>query len=200
MSKYNRWSLLVSLIAVLISSLVAAQRVNPLAYDDPSFGWQDNRDPDIPRVSPNAVVGLQIGATRVMVAYGRPSLGSRNSLLKRSSGRIWRTGADEATTITFGGQMILQGEHRIEAGTYSLFTIPGQQNWTIVLNRENNLWGTSAYDSRKDALRIEVSVQDAPFHQDRLSFVFEEIDVETFSASLMLHWGSARAVIRLREP
>jgi len=169
--------------------------VSPLVSDDPSFVWQDNRDPFSPRRSPNAVAGLQLGSTRVMVAYGRPALAGRDF---EPEGRLWRTGADEATTLTATDTLSVGG-HELPAGTYSLFTIPGPDRWTVVLNHDSNQWGTATYSEERDALRFEVAPQKRP-PRERLSFSFEEIGPDAATADLVLHWGETAIAIRIDEP
>ena len=161
----------------------------------PSFGWEDNRDPELPRVSPNAVVGVQLGSARVMVAYGRPALKGRS--FEDHYGRLWRTGADEATTVTFTGDVHVEG-HTAPAGTYALLTIPGKDRWTFILNEDPNQWTTDAYDRKRDVLRVEVPARGAPY-QERLEFRFDAIDTDAGTASLVLHWGETEAALRLKE-
>lgn len=170
-----------------------------LVYDDPVFEWKDNRDPEAPRPSPNTFVGLQIGSTRVMIAYGSLGVKGREifgSLLPY--GVLWRTGANEATTITFTGDVLIEG-HDVPAGTYSLFTIPDEQEWTIIFNKENNQWGAFGYKEKEDVLRITAPAQEAPFREN-LAFGFEQVDPDGFSASVVLNWEKTRVVFKVEEP
>jgi len=98
-------------------------------------------------------------------------------------GAVWRTGANEATTITFTGDVLVEGT-AVPAGTYSLFTIPGGHEWTIIFNAENNQWGAYDYDEGKDVLRFTVPAREGPF-VERLRFGFEEIEPEAFAASVV---------------
>lgn len=194
-----RTGILVLLAAWLAFKPVRAQQQSPLLYDDPVFEWTDNRDPEAPRPSPNAFVGLQIGSTRVMVAYGSPGVKERTifgSLV--SYGNVWRTGANEATTITFTDDVLVEG-HDVPAGTYSLFTIPGQEAWIVILNTKNNLWGSQDYLAGDDVLRITCTPQEAE-KRERLTFYFEDIDPDAFSASLALHWDTVKVSFKIEEP
>ena len=99
---FFRTGTLVLLAALLVAGPAQAQPQSPLVYDDPVFAWTDNRDPEAPRPSPNAFVGLQIGSARVMITYGSPGVKGRTIFGNLVSyGNLWRTGANEATTITF---------------------------------------------------------------------------------------------------
>ena len=194
-----RTGILVLLAAWLALEPVQAQRPSPLVYDDPVFEWTDNRDPEAPRPSPNAFVGLQIGSTRVMVAYGSPGVKERTifgSLV--SYGNVWRTGANEATTITFTDDVLVEG-NEVPAGTYSLFTIPGKEEWIFILNEKNNLWGSGDYLAQDDVLRITCTPQESE-KRERLGFYFEDIDPDAFSASLVLHWDTVKVSFKIEEP
>lgn len=177
----------------------AFNRTSPLVVENPTWGWADNRDPDSPRPSPNAVAGLQIGSTRVLIAYGSPGVKGRKifgGLVPY--GRVWRTGANEATTITFTDDVEVAG-HPVAAGTYSLFTIPGETTWTIILNTENHQWGAYDYDAAADEVRFEVPRQEAPF-TERLTFGFADVDPDAFSASVVLRWATTQVAFPVVEP
>ena len=194
-----RTGILVLLATWLVAEPVQAQRPSPLVYDDPVFEWTDNRDPEAPRPSPNAFVGLQIGSTRVMIAYGSPGVKGRTIFGGLEPyGRIWRTGANEATTITFTDDVLVEG-HEVPAGTYSLFTIPGEAEWTVILNKENNLWGAADYRESENVLRITCTPEQAE-KRERLAFYFEDIDPDAFSASVVLHWETTRVAFAIEEP
>ena len=194
-----RAGILVLLTAWLAFEPAQAQRQNPLVYEDPAFEWEDNRDPEAPRPSPNALVGLQIGSTRVMITYGSPGVSDRTifgSLV--SYGDVWRTGANEATTITFTGDVLIEG-HEVPEGTYSLFTIPGKTEWIVILNKNNNQWGSRDYLASDDVLRITCTPRQAE-KRERLVFYFEEIDPDAFSASVVLHWDTIKVSFKIEEP
>jgi hypothetical protein len=180
------------------SSTVLAQQQSPLVYDNPVFKWEDNRDSESPRVSPSAVVGLQLGSTRVMISYGRPGVKGRQifgGLVPY--GKVWRTGADEATTITVTGKVAVEGKE-LPAGTYSLFTIPDKQEWTIIFNKNNNQWGAYSYDQGKDFLRIKASSQKSS-NEERLSIGFQDIDTDSASASVAIAWADTKVAFKIQE-
>jgi hypothetical protein len=186
------------LAAILLTSLAAAQRISPLTYDDPEFEWLDNRDPDSPRPSPNAFTGLQVGSTRVMVAYGSPAAKGRKvfgGLVPY--GRLWRTGANEATTLTTNGETLIGG-HELEAGTYTLFTIPRESEWTIVLNSDNNQWGAYERDPELDVLEIKIPSEQAEFREN-LTFGFEGIDPDGSAGELVIAWETTAVRVPIAE-
>ncbi len=143
----------------------------------------------LPRVSPNATVSQTIGVTDVEITYGRPSVRGRTiygDLVPYDE--IWRTGANEATTISFSSPVQVEGES-LDAGTYSLFTVPGQDTWTIVFNEEPEQWGAYEYDSSQDVLRVEVTPESADM-REMLTFTFH--NVTDTSATSVLHWAETR--------
>ncbi|MCI0412280.1 DUF2911 domain-containing protein [bacterium] len=186
------------LCSLFLAETIWAQRESPLIYTDPEFGWKDNRDPDSPRVSPTSIVGIQLGSTRVMVTYGSPGVKGRKIFGDLVPfGAVWRTGADEATTITFSDDVVVQG-HPVAAGTYSLFTIPEKTEWTVILNKENNQWGAYRYNKSMDLLNVKVPSQHSA-HQERLAFRFEDIQAESASAVLTIHWAEITVRFKIEE-
>ena len=94
-------------------------------------------------LSPPATVEGKIGAANVKITYCQPSARGRKMLGgKEPYGQVWRTGANEATTIEFDKPVKLEGKD-VPAGKYSLFTIPGENEWTIILNITQSIFGTS---------------------------------------------------------
>jgi len=144
--------------------------------------------------SPNASVSQTIGLTKVSLTYGRPSVRDREifgGLVPFN--RVWRTGANESTAITFTDDLLIEGE-RVEAGTYSLYTIPGEETWTIIINDKLS-WGTQ-YDENEDVLRVEVDAEESHF-MERLMIYFENVTEE--SGDLVLHWDETKVNVQI-EP
>ena len=130
------------------------------------------RADDANRKSKNGKAEGSVAGVGVVVEYGRPSVQGRTIFGDIVPfGKVWRTGADEATTITFAKDVAIEGA-KLAAGTYSLFTIPGENEWTIVFNRVAEQWGAFKYDATQDALRVTVKPETtAPV--EALEFVLE---------------------------
>ena len=114
------------------------------------------RGDDTNRVSKNGKVEGVIADVSVTVEYGRPMVKGREiwgGLVPFDA--VWRTGADEATKITFSKDVNVEGS-KLVAGTYSLFTIPGKTEWVVVFNKVAAQWGHYKYDKEQDALRVTV--------------------------------------------
>lgn len=106
--------------------------------------------------SPPATASGKIGKAEVTIKYSSPAVKGREiwgGLVPY--GKVWRTGANEATTITFSNDVIVEGQ-KLNAGTYALFTIPGENEWTIIFNKTAKQWGAFKYDQGEDALRVKV--------------------------------------------
>ena len=112
-----------------------------------------------PQASPKGEIEQAVGIMNVSVEYSRPGIKDRTifgGLVPY--GEVWRTGANEATKITFSDDVKVEG-HPVPAGSYALYTIPGKNEWTIILNSKVN-WGTE-YDSKDDFLRFAVKPEAA---------------------------------------
>ena len=111
-----------------------------------------------PRSSPLDMASIQYDDTYVKITYSRPHKNGKKifgDLVPFDS--LWKTGDNEATEITTN-KKILIGSDTLHAGTYSIFSIPGQQSWTIIFNEKVGLWGDYRYDGKYDVLRLEASV------------------------------------------
>jgi hypothetical protein len=130
-----------------------------------SFGQDDKSK----RPSPPAKVTEKVGNTTVTIDYGRPSVKGRKVFGELAPyGKVWRTGANEATTFEVSNPVSIEGK-TLPAGKYSLFTIPGENEWTVIFNKVNNQWGTQ-YDEKQDALRVKVKPKKAPKMTEVLTF------------------------------
>ncbi|MFB6248815.1 MAG: DUF2911 domain-containing protein [Salinibacter sp.] len=148
------------------------------------------------RVSPNAAVSQTIGTTEVRITYGRPSVNGRTIFAQDGLvpyGEVWRTGANEATTISFSSDVTVQGEP-LSAGTYSLYTIPGPDSWTIIFNGIANQWGTE-YNKSEDVLRVEATPESGP-KVEMMMFYFE--NVTDTSGTCVLHWNETRVPFEIQ--
>lgn len=134
------------------------------------------RGDDANRKSKNGRTEGSIDGVSITLDYGRPNVNGRQiwgGLVAYDS--VWRTGADEATTITFSGDVVVQGEP-LAAGTYGLFTIPGESEWTIIFNEVADQWGAFSYDQDKDVLRVPATPRPGE-HVEAMDFVLDGGDV-----------------------
>lgn len=144
--------------------------------------------------SPNASVSQTIGLTQVSVTYGRPSVRDRQIFGELVPfEEVWRTGANESTAITFSDDVLVEGE-LVEEGTYSLYTVPGEDTWTIIINDKLS-WGTE-YDQNEDVLRVDVESEESHYLEQMMIY-FENISED--SGDLVIHWDNTRAAVQI-EP
>ena len=110
-----------------------------------------------PQPSPHAVLTQAVGTSEFTIDYHRPSVKGRKiwgDLVPY--GKVWRTGANEATTIAFTDDVTIDGKP-LPKGTYSLHTVPGPNEWTIIFNKVAKQWGSFSYKQDEDALRVSVT-------------------------------------------
>lgn len=126
------------------------------------------------RPSPAAQASATLGNTTISIEYSQPSVKGRTIWGELVPyGQIWRTGANEATTFEVSNDVNIEGQH-LKAGKYALFTIPEEDEWTIIFNKEADLWGTDEYDAAQDALRIKVASAEAPQFTEQLTFTIDD--------------------------
>jgi pimeloyl-ACP methyl ester carboxylesterase len=148
------------------------------------------------RPSPRGEVGEQIGGLKVSITYGRPQVNKREIWGKLVPyNRLWRTGANEATYITFSNDVFVEGQ-RLAAGSYALFTIPTETEWTVIFNKVPGLWGHFYYNPEFDALRIKVKPQTAE-HQEWLNYSFEMFSPT--SANVVVHWEKIKTAFKVES-
>lgn len=111
------------------------------------------------RPSPPATATGTINGINVTVEYSRPSVKGRKIMGGLVPyGEVWRTGANEATTISFDKDVKIEGQ-TLPAGKYTLFTIPGEQEWSIIFNKKLGQWGAYDYEKNKDQNALVVKVK-----------------------------------------
>lgn len=150
MKKMNVFVLFLSIL--MISSGVIAQKDKATR-------------PSPPATAMNTVDGLDI-----KIDYSQPAVKERavwGELVPYDE--VWRTGANEATTIEFSRNVKISGEE-VPAGKYSLFTIPNEDSWTVILNSEPKQWGAYKYDEEKDVIRFMVKPEGLDEKVERLTF------------------------------
>jgi hypothetical protein len=122
------------------------------------------------RPSPPAQFTASNNGTNITIDYSQPSLKGR-AVGKEVApyGEVWRTGANEATTFEVNRDVTVEGK-TLKAGKYALFTIPGQNEWTLIFNKQANQWGAYEYKQAQDALRVTVKPSKAENVSERMTF------------------------------
>ncbi|NEM98247.1 DUF2911 domain-containing protein [Pontibacter burrus] len=142
-----------------------------------------------PAASPAATLTQKVGLTDVSVSYSRPSLRGRTFGKDVATyGEMWRTGANSPTLIKFSDDVTIQG-NKVPAGEYVLLSVPAQNEWTIILHKNKELWGNNdaRYNQANDLLRFTVKPQTNPRTVE--SFTINFANLKNNSADIELSWG-----------
>jgi hypothetical protein len=150
---------------------------------------------NLPNASPDAELKQQVGFAEIEVKYSRPGAKGRKVFGELVPyGEIWRTGAHDATTIRFSDSVKLEG-NPIPPGTYSLFTIPTENQWTIILNKVAEMHGTSDYTQDQDLVRFNVKSEKSSRLYE--SFTIEINDLIKNSAVLFIAWENIQVKVAI---
>ena len=140
--------------------------------------------------SPPAIASGKIGEAQVTIEYSSPAVKNRKVWGELVPyGKVWRAGANEATTIEFSQNVLIEGRH-LAKGKYSLYTIPGENNWTVIFNKATGQWGTE-YEERQDALRVNVKPRKAAKMQERLTYVVAK-------NGILLRWENLELPVKIK--
>lgn len=134
------------------------------------------------------------GNTEIKVVYSRPQLKGRALEKLAPADKVWRTGANEAAEITFYKNVVFGGK-KVKAGTYTLFTIPGANEWTVILNKANNVWGAYSYDKKQDVARVKGAVSKSASVIEAFSVAIGKVDG---AANLYLGWGNTIVTVPVK--
>jgi hypothetical protein len=204
MISLKRLSLLMATVAFTLTSVVCAFAQQPPVTIKPI------------RPSQKASVMQTIGVTDVTITYSRPGVKGRTiwgdasaEMASRAPGEatldnqnerkpgepivpynhVWRAGANEATLFQVTDDVLINGQP-LKAGSYSLHTVPGKDEWTIIFNSDPGQWGSFAYDSKKDTLRVKTKPQTAADNQEWLMYSIDPVTPS--SAQVNIRWERLR--------
>jgi len=160
-----------------------------------AFSGSAQQELKVPTLSPITEISQEVGLSQVKLTYSRPSAKGRKvfgGLVPFNE--VWRTGANEATEITTTKNIQINGT-LLKAGTYSLFTIPQKEKWTIIINSELGLWGAYNYNSKLDVMRFDVPVTTTDTIYE--SFTMQS-DHRNEVADLLLYWDKTKISIPIK--
>lgn len=136
-----------------------------------------------------------LGEANITVTYGRPYKKGREiygGLVPYDE--VWRTGADEATTLETDRDLMLGALH-VPAGKYALFTIPGASMWTLIVNKVSDQWGAFSYDEAEDLGRVQMSVSETAEMMEQLTIGIKA--GEGTNGTLSIDWDMTSATLSL---
>lgn len=135
------------------------------------------------RPSPPATFTTSDNGLNIKIDYSRPSVKGRTIGKEIAPyGEVWRTGANEATTFEVNRDVTIEGKP-LKAGKYALFTIPGENQWTLIFNKQPNQWGAYKYEEGQDALRVTVKPTKASSPTEQMTFAGK-------NGKVALLWGN----------
>lgn len=148
-----------------------------------------------PSPSPSCTIKQRVGLTDIEIVYSRPGMKGRTifgGLVPY--GAVWRTGANASTKVTFSTDVKVDG-NPVPAGTYALYTIPGETEWTVILSKNTNSAGIFGYDAKDDLVRVKA----APVNIEESveTFTFEFTHVRDESALLYLLWDKTLVPVQI---
>lgn len=150
----------------------------------------------MPAPSPPQFIRQDFGLSNIELSYSRPGIKGRTifgDLVPYD--KVWRTGANQATTLTFGDDVII-GDTKVAAGKYGLLTIPGKSEWTFIITRQLDVTSPAAYKQDQDVLRIKASPKDMPFALETFTILFG--DVTSSTCNLVIIWDKTAVSIPIR--
>ena len=174
------YAIIIGLSSVLFTNKVYAQ----------SFSQLDENPHDVVYYGMN-----EVELPQVKVVYGRPD--AMDQIVFGTQipyGKIWRTGSNEATEIRFY-QDVMFGDKLVKAGTYVLYTIPNEKNWTIILNRNTDSFGAFFYNPEDDIVKLEVQTTKGKM-LEHFSISFNSLDD---GSEMILAWAKTRIQIPLSQ-
>lgn len=177
-----------------LSSLAFLSTVTALSCAVGTTPAQAQNALETPQASPKARAEQRVGITDIAIDYSSPGVKGRKiwgELVPYDE--LWRTGANLATKLTVSRDVTVGGK-ALKAGSYSIFTLPGRASWTVILNSDTTLAGTTGYDEKNDAARFTVTPETLAPARERMTFIFS--DTTDSGTQLDLEWEK----LRLRIP
>ncbi len=144
-----------------------------------------------PQPSPTANIKQNFALSNIEISYSRPGVKGRKIFGDLVPyGKVWRTGANNATTITFGEEVTIGGK-KVPAGKYGLLTIPGENEWTIIISKQTDVTSPADYKQDQDVVRVTSKTEKLPFSIE--TFMISVDNIKSNSCSIGLLWDNVYA-------
>ncbi len=157
--------------------------------------FAQNTEIKFPQASAKEVITQDFGFSKVSVDYSRPNTKGRKifgGLVPYNE--IWRTGANGATKITFGEEVLIDGKN-IPAGEYALYSMPNEENWTLILSKNTKLWGSMGYQESEDVARFQVKAEKLAQSVETFTIGFSDVQAEKIHLNLM--WETTKVSLAI---
>jgi hypothetical protein len=151
---------------------------------------------DKPLLSPAATASTTLGSATIAITYNAPSMRGRKIMGGLVPyGQVWRTGANPATTLTTSADLHF-GKLFVPAGTHTLYTLPGEKQWLLIINKQTGQWGTE-YNQAQDLGRVPMLAKSVPTPQEVMSVSFE--NTTPTSTELHIRWETTDRYIKITK-
>jgi len=153
-----------------------------------AFLISDAQTLSTPQPSPTQTVKQNFGLSNIELSYSRPGIKGRKVFGDLVPyGKVWRTGANQATTLSFGEEVMIGGT-KVPAGKYGLLTIPDEKEWTIIISKQTDVTSPDAYKQDQDVVRVKAAPMQLPFPIETFTISFD--DMKGGSCNLGIMWDN----------
>jgi len=187
-----RRTFLVTLFALVFALAAIAQQPQPQPQEQTQQKPPEDKSK---RPSPPGTAEVTLKGKKITIDYSRPSLKGRHVGQELAPfGQVWRTGANEATTFVTEGDVKV-GDANVPAGHYTLFSLPSEGTWKLIINKQTGQWGTR-YDESQDLARVDMQKSQLPHPVEQFTISFDKKSSD--SADLVLEWENLRLSVPLK--
>jgi hypothetical protein len=180
--------LLISPTFAFLNKIVMMKKIMLSAAVLCAFTATDAQQLRTPAPSPTANIKQDFALSSIEISYSRPGVKGRKIFGDLVPyGKVWRTGANAATTITFGEEVMVGGV-KVPAGKYGLLTIPGESEWTLIISKQTDVTSPADYKQEMDVVRVKSQVQTLPFSVE--TFMISIGDIKSNECSVGLIWDN----------
>ena len=145
--------------------------------------------------SPDATADVTLGGKMITITYNRPSMRGRKIMGDLVPyGQVWRTGANAATTLNTPVDLTIGGT-AVPAGKYTLYSLPGQNSWKLIINKQTGQWGTE-YDQKQDLARVDMKVSKTPSPVEQFLISWDKKGES--QADLIMEWENTRVSVPVK--
>lgn len=149
----------------------------------------------MPAPSPSATIKQDFSTSNIEISYSRPAARGRKIFGGIVPfGEVWRTGANSATKVTFGEDVKLNGK-AIKAGSYAIYTIPGEKEWKVIINTGVSNWGVSGFNEKDDVASFTIPVTKTSETVQSFTISVDNITMNT--ADITMAWENTKAVMNV---
>ena len=192
---FSALALTIFMLAAFVPAQLFAATVLAQPPSAASAQAQPQQQDKSKRPSPPGTADCTINGKKVTIDYSRPSLKGRKLGTDLAPyGKVWRTGANEATTLTTAIALDIAGV-KVPAGTYTLYTLPSDGTWKLIINKQTGQWGTE-YHQEQDLARVDMKKQEIAVPVEQFTISLDQNSND--SADLVMEWEKTRVSVTLR--